>query len=182
MENKEEHYEAMMQSVERYCPSADMAEIQKAYEYADKKHAGQLRKSGEPYIIHPLAVAEIVVTPTKQVRPGALLESVDLRPGQSLWRIDPTELAGRLESHPWIRRATVRREFPRRLVVDVVERKPVAILYLDQLYYVDSTGLAFVRVGERDPLDLPFVTGVVGFCPLYRILGVSTCPPPAARR
>ena len=60
MENKEEHYEAMMQSVERYCPSADMAEIQKAYEYADKKHAGQLRKSGEPYIIHPLAVAEIV--------------------------------------------------------------------------------------------------------------------------
>ena len=37
-----------------------MAEIQKAYEYADKKHAGQLRKSGEPYIIHPLAVAEIV--------------------------------------------------------------------------------------------------------------------------
>ena len=60
MENKEEHYEAMMQSVERYCPSADMAEIQKAYEYAEKKHAGQLRKSGEPYIIHPLAVAEIV--------------------------------------------------------------------------------------------------------------------------
>ena len=110
---------------------------------------------------HPyFAVAEIVVTPTKQVRPGVLLESVDLRPGQSLWRLDPTELAGRLEAHPWIRRASVRREFPRRLVVDVVERKPVAILYLDQLYYVDSTGLAFVRVGERDPLDLPFVTGV----------------------
>lgn len=110
---------------------------------------------------HPyFAVAEIVVTPTKQVRPGALLESVDLRPGLSLWRIDPVELATRLEGHPWIRRATVRREFPRRLVVDVVERKPAAILYLDQLYYVDSTGLAFVRVGERDPLDLPFVTGV----------------------
>lgn len=110
---------------------------------------------------HPyFAVAEIVVTPTKQVRPGALLESVDLRPGLSLWRIDPVELATRLEGHPWIRRATVRREFPHRLVVDVVERKPAAILYLDQLYYVDSTGLAFVRVGERDPLDLPFVTGV----------------------
>lgn len=110
---------------------------------------------------HPyFAVAEIVVTPTKQVRPGALLEAVDLRPGVSLWRVDPTELAARLESHPWIRRATVRREFPRRLVVDVVERKPVAILYLDQLHYVDSTGLAFVRVGEREPLDLPFVTGV----------------------
>ena len=37
-----------------------LEEIQKAYEYADRKHKNQLRKSGEPYIIHPLAVAEIV--------------------------------------------------------------------------------------------------------------------------
>ncbi len=110
---------------------------------------------------HPyFAVSEIVVTPTRHVRAGALLESVDLRPGLSLWRIDPEALAARLEAQPWIRRARVRREFPRRLVVDVAERVPVAILFLDQLYYVDSTGLAFVRVGERDPLDLPFVTGV----------------------
>jgi cell division protein FtsQ len=110
---------------------------------------------------HPyFAVSEIVVTPTRHVRAGSLLESVDLRPGVSLWRIDPERLAARLEEQPWIRRAAVRREFPRRLVVDLVERRPAAILYLDQLYYVDSTGLAFVRVGERDPLDLPFVTGV----------------------
>jgi cell division protein FtsQ len=110
---------------------------------------------------HPyFTVSEIVVTPTKHVRPGALLESADMRAGTSLWRVDPVVLAARLESHPWIRRATVRREFPRRLVVDVAEREPVAILFLEQLYYVDSTGIAFVRVGERDPLDLPFVTGV----------------------
>ena len=110
---------------------------------------------------HPyFAVSEIVVTPTHHVRGGALLESVNLRPGQSLWRIDPEDLAARLEAQPWIRRARVRREFPRRLVVDVAELVPVAILFLDQLYYVDSTGVAFVKVGEREPLDLPFVTGV----------------------
>ncbi len=110
---------------------------------------------------HPyFTVSEIVVTPTRHVRAGALLESADMRAGTSLWRVDPVVLERRLESHPWIRRATVRREFPRRLVVDVAEREPVAILFLDQLYFVDSTGTAFVRVGERDPLDLPFVTGV----------------------
>ncbi len=110
---------------------------------------------------HPyFAVTEIVVTPTKHVRPGTLLEAASLRPGVSLWRVDPEALAARLEEEPWIRRATVRREFPRRLIVDVAEREPAAILFLDQLHYVDSTGLAFVRVGERDPLDLPFVTGV----------------------
>jgi cell division protein FtsQ len=110
---------------------------------------------------HPyFAVTEIVVSPTRHVRAGALLEAVDLRPGVSAWRVDPRALATELEAQPWVRRARVRRELPRRLVVDVTERQPAAILFLDQLYYVDTTGVAFVRVGERDPLDLPFVTGV----------------------
>ena len=60
METKQEHYESMMQAIARYAPSADLEVIQRAYEYADEKHKNQLRKSGEPYIIHPLAVAEIV--------------------------------------------------------------------------------------------------------------------------
>mgnify|MGYP001018057729 CR=1 FL=1 len=51
----------MMQAIARYAPSADLEVIQRAYAYADEKHKNQLRKSGEPYIIHPVAVAEIVV-------------------------------------------------------------------------------------------------------------------------
>ena len=60
METREEHYASMMQAITRYAPSADLEVIQRAYEYADEKHKNQLRKSGELYIIHPLAVAEIV--------------------------------------------------------------------------------------------------------------------------
>ena len=60
METKQEHYESMMQAITRYAPSTDLEVIQRAYEYADEKHKNQLRKSEEPYIIHPLAVAEIV--------------------------------------------------------------------------------------------------------------------------
>ena len=60
METREEHYESMMQAVKRYSPAADLDVIQRAFEYADEKHKKQLRKSGEPYIIQPLAVAEIV--------------------------------------------------------------------------------------------------------------------------
>ena len=46
--------------MQRYAPNADMDLVERAYRYADEKHKSQLRKSGEPYIIHPLAVAEIV--------------------------------------------------------------------------------------------------------------------------
>ena len=37
----------------------DLGQIQRAYETAEKAHGGQLRVSGEPYIIHPLNVASI---------------------------------------------------------------------------------------------------------------------------
>ena len=60
MKSTEELYRSMLFSVERYCPNADLAVIERAFRYADEKHKNQLRKSGEPYIIHPIAVAEIV--------------------------------------------------------------------------------------------------------------------------
>ena len=40
----------------------EIESIVSAYEFANKKHAGQFRKSGEPYIIHPINVAIILTT------------------------------------------------------------------------------------------------------------------------
>ncbi len=60
METFEEHYSSMRKTILKVMPSADMALIDRAVEYADTKHASQKRKDGSPYIIHPLAVAEIV--------------------------------------------------------------------------------------------------------------------------
>ena len=55
-----ERYHALEEKVLFYMPHADTQRLFDAFPYADASHHGQLRKSGEPYIIHPLAVAEIV--------------------------------------------------------------------------------------------------------------------------
>lgn len=60
MESFSEHYESMRATVLKYMPGTDMDLIDRAVEYARKKHKDQKRKDGSPYIIHPLAVAEIV--------------------------------------------------------------------------------------------------------------------------
>ena len=60
METFEEHYASMRDTILKCMPNADMALIDKAVNYARVKHRDQLRKDGSPYIIHPLAVAEIV--------------------------------------------------------------------------------------------------------------------------
>jgi GTP pyrophosphokinase len=53
-------YQDLIQRVRRYHPSDDLSMIEKAYDLAAKAHAQQKRKSGEPYIIHPLYVAIIL--------------------------------------------------------------------------------------------------------------------------
>ena len=60
METFEEHYASMMDTIRKRMPGADLAIIDKAVDYAKAKHASQKRKDGSPYIIHPLAVAQIV--------------------------------------------------------------------------------------------------------------------------
>ncbi len=60
METFAEHYASMCDAIGKYMPNADMELINKAVEYAQEKHKTQKRKDGSPYIIHPLAVAEIV--------------------------------------------------------------------------------------------------------------------------
>jgi guanosine-3',5'-bis(diphosphate) 3'-pyrophosphohydrolase len=59
-ESPEELYDELIASVRKYHPSADISLIEKAYQIAKKAHEGQVRKSGEPYIIHPLCVAIIL--------------------------------------------------------------------------------------------------------------------------
>ncbi|OYP57013.1 GTP pyrophosphokinase, partial [Lachnotalea glycerini] len=53
-------YNELIESVRKYHPSTDISLIEKAYNVAKTAHDGQVRKSGEPYIIHPLCVAIIL--------------------------------------------------------------------------------------------------------------------------
>lgn len=56
----DEIYDILIEKIKVYHPSDDFSLIEKAYHLADDAHQGQKRKSGEPYIIHPLCVAIIL--------------------------------------------------------------------------------------------------------------------------
>ena len=58
--NKEEALKEFMDYVHSYLGDDECDQIMKAFTLADKAHEGQFRASGEPYIMHPLAVAEIL--------------------------------------------------------------------------------------------------------------------------
>ncbi len=50
----------ILQKVRGYAPDADLSQIKRAYVFGEKHHSGQMRKSGEPYFSHPMAVADIL--------------------------------------------------------------------------------------------------------------------------
>ena len=60
MDLAHERYEELERHILAVNPGADVERIRAAFEYANSHHGPQLRKSGEPYIIHPIAVAEII--------------------------------------------------------------------------------------------------------------------------
>ena len=61
MESYQEHYDSLKAALEKRMPGKDTELIEQAIQYAAAKHSEQKRKDGSPYIIHPLAVAQIVV-------------------------------------------------------------------------------------------------------------------------
>lgn len=52
--------EELLDIIRTYSPKSDLSLIERAYAFSEKAHAGQIRRSGDPYIIHPLGVAAIL--------------------------------------------------------------------------------------------------------------------------
>jgi len=107
-----------------------------------------------------LAVRTIEVRGAERTRVGELLEASGLREGMNIFSVSTSAAQKRLLNLPWVKKARVNRIVPDRIVMEVVEHQPVAVINLEGLYYVNRSGDVFKRVqpGERE--DLPVLTGV----------------------
>jgi len=78
-----ERFEALLKRVHANRPSEDVSLIRKAWEFCVRHHEGQMRASGEPYIIHPLEVAEVLAEmkmDATAIAAGLLHDSVEDTP------------------------------------------------------------------------------------------------------
>ena len=94
------------------------------------------------------------------------LEAIDVRRaaglqiGSNIFEVSLEDARNRLLQHPWVKEAMVVRKLPSRIGISLVERTPVALVALDQLYLVSEEGVVFKRLGVDDPADLPVITGI----------------------
>jgi cell division protein FtsQ len=105
-------------------------------------------------------VREVEVTGCQKIPRESLLSLASIEGMPNLFTLRLKEIARRLEAHPWIEGVRVEKAFPNKILIAVEERKPIAILQLEDLYYVDAKGVVFSRVGEGDGYNYPFLTGL----------------------
>ncbi|MGP8269541.1 MAG: RelA/SpoT family protein [Terracidiphilus sp.] len=82
----DQRIEALLKQVHANRPSEDISLIRKAWEFCVKHHEGQMRASGEPYIVHPLEVAEVLAEmkmDATAIAAGLLHDSVEDTPATS---------------------------------------------------------------------------------------------------
>jgi cell division protein FtsQ len=110
---------------------------------------------------HPyFALAVIDIDGNRRLTPSEVLDWAGVSEGTSAWDAAPDLVRLRLQSNPWIRRASVEREFPRRLKITVAERRPAAIVRLSELSYVDRDGHVLGALRDEDSRDFPLITGL----------------------
>jgi cell division protein FtsQ len=106
------------------------------------------------------SVREIQVRGGERVSGNEIVTVAGLSKGMNIWKVDPAGIERKIAKHPWVRRVLVHREFPRRISIDVEERKPRAIVALGKLYYVDADGVIFTEVRAGDKMHYPMLTGL----------------------
>jgi cell division septal protein FtsQ len=105
-------------------------------------------------------VREVEVEGGRKIPKETLLSLTVMEGMPNLFSVKLKEVVKRLEAHPWIEQVRVRKVFPYKIVIQVEERKPMAIIQLEELYYIDTRGEIFTPVGDRDEYNYPYVTGL----------------------
>ena len=103
---------------------------------------------------------EIQVRGGEKVGGDEIVAMAGLSHGMNIWKVDAVAIEKKIAKHPWVRRVLVRRDFPRRVVIEVEERTPKAIVALGKLYYVDADGVVFKEVDAGENVNFPLITGI----------------------
>lgn len=89
-----------------------------------------------------------------------VIELAGISSSMNILTVNLRKMAREIENDPWIRNASVGREFPDRLVIEIVERDAVALLKNDkEMYVVGRNGVVFKRFETGDMVDAPVITG-----------------------
>ncbi|MBL7212957.1 MAG: FtsQ-type POTRA domain-containing protein [Desulfobacteraceae bacterium] len=89
-----------------------------------------------------------------------LITSCSLNSNLNLLALNLNKLKKEMERHPWVRSVRLERQFPHSLIVRAEKERPLGVLAMEKLYYINRRGEVFKEVSPSEGVDFPLVTGV----------------------
>jgi len=106
-------------------------------------------------------IREISVRGLKELTEKDILTMAKIQPRSNILAVNTDTVVKRLSANPWIKNIYVGRELPNRLVLDIRERTPIALVkQAGTFYLMDVDGFVFKKLGKTDEVDLVIVNGV----------------------
>lgn len=106
------------------------------------------------------ATTSIEIKGLSRLARDEVLRQAGLALGRNIFAVPPSEAEIKLAEHPWIVSAAVQRRLPGRYLIEVRERKAVALLVMGDILLVARDGTVFKKLSDGDPYDLPLITGL----------------------
>ncbi len=91
-----------------------------------------------------------------------IMEQAQVKMGANILSVNLTLAKNRLQAHPWIASASVRREFPDTIIIEIKEHRPIAVVDMEQRYLMNINGELFKRWSPEDSVVLPVINGLTG--------------------
>lgn len=91
---------------------------------------------------------------------AAVISQAMLMPGENVLAVNLPLTRKRLLAHPWIASASVEREIPGTLHLNIGEHQPLAVVDLGRKFLINDRGRIFKELTEDDPSQLPVITGI----------------------
>ncbi|MEN6469492.1 MAG: FtsQ-type POTRA domain-containing protein [Smithella sp.] len=106
-------------------------------------------------------IREISVRGLKELTEKDILTMAKIQPRSNILAVNTDAVVKRVSVNPWIKNIYVGRELPNRLVLDIRERTPIALVkQAGNFYLMDVDGFVFKKLSQTDEVDLVIVNGV----------------------
>lgn len=103
-------------------------------------------------------IKKVKITGTKHLNDSQIEKAAAVSPKTSLIRVPVKEIEGRLLKNPWIKSVEISRSFPNTLIIEISERKAIALVPVsDGLAAVDCDGLVLEKRPDIDRVNLPLI-------------------------
>ena len=106
-------------------------------------------------------LSEVQIGGTNRVEPEMVMRALEPLQGRHLLALSLEEVEARLQVNPWIRGATIAKDLPNRLTVEIHEREPAALFRADgELFYIDRPGFVIAPYDPAGLVDVVLVSAL----------------------